>query len=137
MIFRKETKMIEVWVIADDNEFCKLVEMDLDELNPTIEYFESIFDAQNHYGSPDYIFLDLGGILGPGFYGLGHSVKTEHGMIRRLHEAHPSAIIFIFSAIKYNAREVARELSDITILLDEQSPLKHIRWIEAMQSSRR
>jgi hypothetical protein len=55
---------MEVWIIADDETFVETIKLSINQFEPHYEIFESVFDAQEHNGSPDFIFLDLGGIFG-------------------------------------------------------------------------
>lgn len=129
---------MEIWILADDDNFVDIIRLCIEEFNPVVKTFGSMFEIQDllaenpefNIASPDFIFIDIGGILGlAGTYGIGHSESIEIHMVKELIKHCPNSIIFIYSAMRLCAKDLVRSLNDrvLHLILDEKMPDEWIR----------
>jgi len=111
---------ITIWVCEDDEGVWKIQKETLKDYFPKcrIKHFEYAGYAIEATGSPDFIIVDVGGIMS-----LGCDVVslTRHN-VEGLAELHPGAVFIVFSAIGELAKDVYDKLKPdvraISIWLD-------------------
>lgn len=98
----------KIWFIEDDDSLWEYQkETILDELpDAKVEFFQFAGDAIQATGSPDFIVIDVGAIMGLGC----DIVSLNKCNIEGLSELHPGAIFVINSAIGAYAEDIWEEL---------------------------
>ena len=106
----KKKKVLKFWVCEDDNSIWAAEKETLEDEFPgcSIKHFENVAFAGKATGSPDFIIVDVGGIMG-----LGCDIVslTRHN-IEGVAELHPGAVFIVFSAIGAYAQDVYDCLKD-------------------------
>ena len=97
-------KNLQIWVCEDDESSWEIQREVLEDEFPgcRLKFFENVVYATKATGSPDFIIVDVGGIIG-----LGCDIVslTRHN-IEAAAELHPGAIFIVFSAIGAYAEDV-------------------------------
>ncbi len=102
------SKALRIWVCEDDEAVWAAQQEVLEDEFPGchLKHFENAGYAAQATGSPDFIIVDVGGIMG---FGCDVVSLTRHN-VEGLAELHPGAIFIVFSAVGAWARNVYEEL---------------------------
>lgn len=101
-------KSLKIWVCEDDESVWNWQKEVLEDEFPgcRLKHFENAGYAAKATGSPDFIIVDVGGIMG---FGCDIVSLTRYN-IEGLAELHPGAIFIVFSAIGDWAQDVYESL---------------------------
>lgn len=101
-------KRLKIWICEDDESMWTAQKEVLKEYFPgcKLKHFENAGYAARSTGNPDFIIIDVGGIMG---FGCDVTSLTQRN-VEGLAELHPGAIFIVFSAIGMWAKEVYEDL---------------------------
>ena len=93
----KKEKRLTIWVCEDGEDQWDCQKEALEEFYPGcfVKHFKNAGYAARATGSPDFIIIDVGGIMGLGC----DVVALTRANVEGLSELHPGAIFILFSAI--------------------------------------
>lgn len=101
-------KKLTIWVCEDDESMWKNQKETIKDVFPkaSVKFFENAGYAAKSTGSPDYIIIDVGGLMALGC----DVISLTRYNVEGLSELHPGAVFIINSALYVYAEEVYEEL---------------------------
>lgn len=104
----KRKKKTKIWVCEDDESLWKYQKEAIEEHIPnvSVKFFLNAGYAAQSTGSPDFIIIDVGGLMAFGCDVISMTICNIEG----LSNLHPGAIFIINSALYVYAKDVYEEL---------------------------